>query len=537
MNVELYHDPAKNVLVYRGQGSEKLVGAVPGATLAGGYVVLRDSLYARQLIRWLDLPAPPPMANYDYPRNRLVAPEPTVAQKAMANFLVLHPKSFNLSDMGTMKTLAACWAAEFVMQQFEPGKCRAIILAPLSTLQRVWGDALFNHFAGRRTFSIVHGSSADARRRALSRAADFYIINFDGLAVGANTKKRIKLGGLSQDLYERTDIRIAIIDEASAYRDRRTRRSRIARLLVGQRDYLWLLTATPVTVAPTDAFGLALLVNNAFGESFTAFERRTMVQINDFKKVPARGGYEAAARLLQPAIRFDIKDIWDGPGVTYQLRDIDLTPLQAKMLRELKNQKVMELGDRTMAVPNEAVIRNKALQICMGAVYDDKHKAWSTEARARITELKNLIREATAKVLVFVPLTSVINLLYDELYGKEDIGECIILNGSVARPERDRLVSSFKDEPAVRVALCDPAVVAHGINEFVAATTVVWFGPTDKPELYAQGNARAHRPGQKFPVTVCHIAATALERGIFDRLAKNLSMQGVMLDWIKDERL
>jgi SNF2 family DNA or RNA helicase len=78
---------------------------------------------------------------------------------------------------------------------------------------------------------------------------------------------------------------------------------------------------------------------------------------------------------------------------------------------------------------------------------------------------------------------------------------------------------------------------AHGINEFAAATTVIWYGPTDKTELWLQGNKRAHRPGQSFPVTIVQFCATVLEREIFRRLEKNESLQGVMLQWIKDKAL
>jgi hypothetical protein len=100
----------------------------------------------------------------------------------MTNFMVSRPRCFNLSDMGTMKTLATLWAADFVMNK-NPG-WRCIIVCPVSIMQRVWGDAITAHFLGRRTFRIVHGDAAK-RRRLLADPVDFYIINFDGVGVGA----------------------------------------------------------------------------------------------------------------------------------------------------------------------------------------------------------------------------------------------------------------------------------------------------------------------------------------------------------------
>jgi len=65
------------------------------------------------------------------------------------------------------------------------------------------------------------------------------------------------------------------------------------------------------------------------------------------------------------------------------------------------------------------------------------------------------------------------------------------------------------------------------------ARTVIWYGTTDKAELYAQANRRAHRPGQKYPVNVVQLVSNPLEIEIFRRLENNLSLQGSLLTMIK----
>ena len=65
----------------------------------------------------------------------------------------------------------------------------------------------------------------------------------------------------------------------------------------------------------------------------------------------------------------------------------------------------------------------------------------------------------------------------------------------------------------------------------------VWYGPVDKTELYLQANKRAHRPGQKYPVTVVQIVSNKLEQEIFRRLETNTSLQGALLDAIRNEEL
>src|ERR1700721_1299141 len=94
--------------------------------LNGAYVAVPRTLRNSQVLRWLNYPVVPVItdANYDWPIE--TGKEAKGHQKGMANFQVLHPRCFNLSDPGTMKTMASLWAADKLMQVF-PGY-RALIV-------------------------------------------------------------------------------------------------------------------------------------------------------------------------------------------------------------------------------------------------------------------------------------------------------------------------------------------------------------------------------------------------------------------------
>ena len=180
----MWYDPGTNMLIYdEPKSREVLKHAEGGVDLDDGIVGMPANLFNCQVARAYALPVIPIVdRDYDYPIKRGFHPK--VHQKVMTNFMVLHPKSFNLSDMGTMKTLATLWACDYLMLK-HPGT-KALIVCPLSIMQRVWGDAIFTHLLGRRTFTIIHGS-AERRRELLKQDTDFYIINFDGVGVGAKT--------------------------------------------------------------------------------------------------------------------------------------------------------------------------------------------------------------------------------------------------------------------------------------------------------------------------------------------------------------
>lgn len=545
--IDLYHDPTRNLLVYRTPEPDQVTRHVPEARRVNGQcVAVPATLHNSQLLRLIGYPVAPIMElTYDWPIEK--GRKPLAHQKLMAEFMVAHPRSFNLSDMGTMKTLATLWAADYVMSQYPKGECRALIVAPLSVLQRVWADAIFASFLGRRTCEIVHGSAA-TRSAILARPADFYIINFDGVGVGAHTRKKFELDGLSKELHDRSDIQIAIVDEASAYRDSRTKRHRIAREVLGRRAYLWLLTGTPTPNGPTDAFGLAKLVNNAQGESFSSFHNRTMIRLSQFKWIPRAGSYEEARKLLSPAVRFDIRDVWDGPEMTVQQREVQTTDEQKKEWARLKRdlQVIVKSGHKIDAL-NEAAARQKFIQISLGAIYDGtpEHKAHPIDASPRVTELKSVIENAPGKLLVFVPLTSIVWMLYreltrpavsDQMPRKVDRWSCAVVNGDVPQKDRAAIFQAFQRDEHPRILIADPGTMAHGLDLW-QAQTVVWYGPTDKTELYLQANKRAHRPGQKHPVTVVQMVSNKLEREIYRRLESNESLQGVLLQMVREEKL
>lgn len=534
--MEFFYDQQRKILVY--PRSDIIQQRIPEARLINGqHVAVPFTLQNAQTLRWLQFPIVPIVTdeNYDWPCPPGITPYES--QKISANFMVVHPRCFNLSDMGTGKTNAALWAADFIMRQHPPGCFRALIVAPRSILETKWADTIFKTFLGRRTFAILRGTP-EQRLKALAQPADFYVINFDGVGIGAHTRKKFELDGFSKALAARKDIRMAIVDEASAYKDAQTKRHRIARMVFGQKEYLWLMTGTPTASAPTDAYGLAKLVNNAWGKSFTTFRLETMYNVTmggraSFKWMPQRDGYDKARKLLQPAIRYDIASVWDAPPLTTQQREVPLTAEQTRMMADLKRdlQVVTSSGQEVTAV-HEAAARTKFLQISLGAIYDQGHKGHAVDAKPRIEELRAVIREAPAKLLIFAPLTSVVNLLYKEL--KEHTRE--IVNGPTSDKERARIFSAFQHGPDPRLLIVDPGCVSHGLDLW-AARTVVWYGTTEKTELYLQANKRAHRPGQTGPVSVIQLVSNKLEREIFRRLENNESMQGALLDLVRKGEL
>jgi hypothetical protein len=519
-------DAKTRTLLYDGPEAAVISMGMPCARV-GARAAVPITLGNLQSLAGLGIPVPSPMAGYDWPCKP--GERPMEIQKTTAGFLTLNPRAFVLSEMRTGKTRAALWAADWLMQRHPGMKC--LVVGNLSTLRRTWGKEVFENFIGRRRYVILHAHSSDARRKLLNEDADFYIINHDGVGVGASVGRRgIALSGFSAALAG-ADIRIAILDEATAYRDATTRRSKIMRHIMSTYSYVWALTGTPTPNAPTDAHGLGRIVRRGYTESFRSLQSRTMIQISNFKWLPKAGANDIVKQVLSPAIRFTQEDCFDAPSQTIEPRDVPLSAEQRAYLAELKRECHLQLKTGAITAANEAGLRLKLFQICGGAVYDSDHKSHPVDNAPRLRVLMEIIEAAPKKVIVFSPLTNMIVMIKTFL-DKRGVPNCLI-NGETSMAARNDLLRAFQEPGGPRVLVAHPGPIARGLD-LTSAATIVWFTPTDRTEDYMQANQRINGPAQNQHRHIIQLAAVPAEREVYRRLDANESLQGAMLKLVEN---
>lgn len=432
--------------------------------------------------------------------------------------------------MGTGKTMAALWAADYIMEKVSGTKC--LIVAPLSTLRTVWEASIYSHFLGRRRAVVLHGD-ARRRQRLLQEEADFYIINHDGLKCGAKRVGRYKmaLDGFVKEFARTPGLAIAIIDEASAFRDASSARSKCLRLLVDDLPFVWPMTGTPTPQGPMDCYGLGKIIKEMPPKIW--LQERLMIREGLWKWRPRDGAMDKVHELLQPAIRFRMDECTDVPEcVTMPVSMCDMTKEQKGLIRELRREFLKELeSGQKISVVNEAAMRSKALQIACGVVYDDNHLPVGILSLPRFELLQELISEVEGKILIFAPFTSAVNLIYNHLSSVARV------TGATSLEERTDIFNRFsRPNDSLRFIVADPSTMSHGLT-LVSAKTVIWYAPTDKAEVYTQANRRIHRPGQTSKTRVLRMASSALEVECYKRLERNEDMQGVLLTLVEDQRV
>ena len=439
-------------------------------------------------------------------------------QVVMSEFLTLHRRAFNLSEMGSAKTNAALWAADWLMKTGRVRKC--LVVTPLSTVDRVWANDIFDTLMHRKC-AIVHGTR-DRRKAALAADVDFYIINHDGIAIPE----------IAEIIARRPDIDLFIVDEAGMFRNHATNKYKALEKLTRRNDIrLWLMTGTPCPNAPTDAWALAKLVDpGRVHKYFGGFKRATMMQISQFKWVPRADAFTTAYEAMQPAVRFKKADCLDLPPVTTQDHSCYLTKEQAKACKELQTAMATEAKNRTITAVNAADKIGKLRQILCGAIKDTATGDYLTLPHGPRTQcLLDAIESASAKVIVVAPFRGIIHSLEKELAQHYNVG---VLHGDVSPRARDHIIRDFKSQSDPHVLLCHPKVMAHGLN-LTEADTLIFFAPIYSNDEVQQVNERFNRAGQTRKMTIIRMGAHPLEWEMYRLVDQKKSIQNSILDLYK----
>jgi SNF2 family DNA or RNA helicase len=480
--------------------------------MGDGKVLVHWNLEEAQVLKNLqikDVPSPI-LGKYNWPGRY----KPFEHQKDTASFLTLHRRAFCLNEQGTGKTGSAIWAADYLMKI---GKIkRVLIVCPLSIMDSAWRGDLFN-FAMHRTADIAYGAK-DKRVKIINGGAEFVIINYDGLNI---VEEEIKKGGFD----------LIIVDEANAYKNAQTTRWKTLNRILTPDTWLWMMTGTPAAQSPVDAYGLAKLVNpKNVPTFFTAFKDMVMTKVTTFKWVVRPNADKVVFEALQPAIRYTKEECLDLPEMTYVVRDVELTPQQKKYYEALRKQLVVQTTGEQITAVNAAVGLNKLLQISCGAVYADSGETLHFDISNRYKVLREVVDETRQKVLIFVPFKHTIELLREKLTA--DGFATDVISGEVSAGKRADIFRRFQTQPDPRILIIQPQAAAHGVT-LTAADTIVWWGPTSSLETYAQANARAHRAGQRHPVTVVKLQGSNAEKHVYRMLDNRITENGKLIDLYK----
>lgn len=491
--------PEKKKLVLDSTANIDVLACIPHAkklSLNGkDMVALNYGVDESLVLKNMGFSVPAPILHYYSWPGRF---QPMDHQRETAAFLTMHKRALCLNAPGTGKSISSIWAADFLLDEGVAKK--VLIVAPLSTLTVVWGRELKHHLP-HRSFVVCTGTKEKRERLLAQPGVQYVIINHDGFT---NMQSQL------------TDFDVVIYDEATALKSASSQRYKVfAKWMDKHQPWLWLLTGTPISQTPADAWTLArLCLSPTVPKSFTSFKDMVMQKVSTFRWTPRPDALETCKRVLQPSIRFSLDECKDLPDTNFVGRKTTLTKQQEKAFKEMKDKAVTVFAAGEVAAPNAAVVLSKLLQISCGVVYGEDTTI-AIDASERYNSLTELLTEIGDKVIVFVPLRGVQDWLEQKL--RADGFDVASVHGDVGKSDRNQIFSDFQHTDNIKVLLAHPKVAAHGLT-LTRAKDIIWFAPIYSLEQYEQANARIRRLTTQGKTTVWHLWATGFEAELYRRL-------------------
>ncbi|XXY50728.1 DEAD/DEAH box helicase [Sorangium sp. So ce269] len=389
-------------------------------------------------------------------------------------------------DMGLGKTVQAL---ALLLERREIGP--ALVVAPTSVAFN-WKDEA-QRFAP--SLRLTHYADAVDRADALARLApgDVLVVSY---------------GLLARDAARLASRRFAtvVFDEAQSLKNATTQRARAARAL--QADFRFALSGTPLENHLGELWSLFTVVFPGLLGGWDSFRDRYAAPIerqSDPAAAPALG------RVLAPFLLRRTKAQVEAelPARTEVRVPVVLSSAEWQLYEDARLAALSDLESRRAALREQerrvevlAALTRLRLLASHPRLYDAGSELVSSKL-VRFLELVEELRAEGQRALVFSQFTSHLALVREALDARGVA--YVYLDGETPRKARGERVREFQEGTAP-LFLISLKAGGFGLN-LTAATNVIHLDPWWNPAVEDQASDRAHRLGQRRPVTIYRLLA------------------------------
>ena len=269
----------------------------------------------------------------------------------------------------------------------------------------------------------------------------------------------------------------------------------------------------------------------AFQARYANIQQRTMGH-RSFQHIT---GYRRLDELSEKLDRFSNRvlkvDCLDLPPKVYIRRDVELTPEQEKLYRQMKKLALAKLDSGELATTTSVLTQIMRLQqICCGHLMPDDGEI-QLGKNNRLKELLDVAEELQGKAIIWATYTHDIQQIAETLRDRFGPDSVATYYGATPQDERQEIVNDFQD-PAhpLRFFVGQPKTGGYGIT-LTAATTVIYYSNSYDLEIRLQSEDRAHRIGQTNKVTYIDLVSPGtIDEKILRALRDKVDIAGQVLN-------
>ena len=327
------------------------------------------------------------------------------------------------------------------------------------------------------------------------------------------------------------------IDESTTIKNPNAKRTKNIISLSKESKYRRIMTGSPVTKNPLDLYSQCEFLDpwlldftsyyafrNRYAEMKTMHAHGRSIQVVDkFKNLG-----ELSDALKNFSYRVLKEDCLDLPDKIFIKRQITLSPDQRKLYDQMKKQALAILEGKVSSTKNSLTQLMRLQQITCGHFTDDTGTTQAID-NTRINELIDVLEDVEGKSIIWAHYQYDVKAIIKAVVEKYGPGSVVDYYGLTPKEERQGHIKRFQDAPKCRFFIGTPSTGGYGIT-LTAANTVIYYSNGYDLEKRLQSEDRAHRMGQKKPVTYVDInAEDTVDEKIVKALRKKINIASEVL--------
>ena len=325
---------------------------------------------------------------------------------------------------------------------------------------------------------------------------------------------------------------MVVLDESSSFKNGSSKRFKSLKLVRSRIRRIVALTGTPASNGLEDLWAQVYLLDGGarLGKTMGAYRDKYFVpgkrnRTTVFSYTPKDGSFEMIKQAISDiCISMKASDYISLPDVIHNDIPVALDAAAAKAYSQLETDLLLQVNEDTITAGSAGVLTGKLLQLCNGAIYDEK---------------KTAIKVHNCKIDAFLELIEQLNGQHALVFYNFQHDRDRLIEALTATKLCVRVYSQAKDEMdwnsgKIDVLLAHPASCGYGLNLQQGGHHAIWFGLTWSLEQYEQANKRLHRQGQKHPVVIHHlIVQNGMDETVIEALKNKGNMQDALMSALK----
>jgi SNF2 family DNA or RNA helicase len=233
---------------------------------------------------------------------------------------------------------------------------------------------------------------------------------------------------------------------------------------------------------------------------------------------------------LEPwSYRKRLEDCADVPPKLYVTREVEMTPVQERLYRQMEATATAEIRDGVFMSSQHSITTTLRLhQLCCGWATDDETKTTEQVPENRTNALLELLEDHDGKAIVWCSYTRDLQKVAASLERRFGAQSTVTFWGQ-NRDTREESSNRFKNDPDCRFIVATPGSGGRG-RDWSEANLIVYYSNTDNLEHRDQSEERASSIQQTDRVTIVDfVTRDTVEWKIIYAMRKKIDLATVVL--------